>query len=304
MSIIRTRNTLKAGIILEPIKRETWVPVNYLTVTADKGFFISTEGRVAKLHLGPHPYSGAPKATMLSVGIYDSASGPIVVFKDGSEKRITLKKLFINAFLGKSFIDNPFITKKYFSSPETTKINLNAMRGASPTFLYNRYRIMDEDYWYANYVGELRVWPVVLGDPVVRISKMHRAYIRKEIDFCPSYYGEFIDSTGLFWRQLTARDIAVEENYWISAVGIIIQAYPGVDISSEGIQLGVNCKLIPERVIGGSLAVQLKNISGKLANRSPRKLTYNTFVEPEYQGRIGILEPVGCHPTHLLTRVE
>lgn len=304
MKIIRTANTLKAGKVLKPIKDETWVPIHFDTVPADRGFFISTEGRVAKLHVGPHPYSGTSKAIMLSVGIYDTASGPIVVFKDGPEKRALLKKLFINAFLGKSFMENPFITKKYFSNPATTKINIRALRGTSEAFLYNRYRILDNDYWYANYVGELRVWPVVLGDVTARISRMHIKYIRKEVNFCPTSYDEFIDGTGLFWRPLVARDIAEEENYWISAVGTIVKVYPEINVMSAGIQLGINCKLVPEKKIGGSTAVQLVSVTNRIVNRSPRKLVFNTFVEPEYSGRVGILDSVGCHPTHLLTHAD
>lgn len=308
------RKQFKAGEILVPRPNEVWAPINIPEVPATCGFFISTEGRVAKLHVAPNPYNQTIWVALFSIPIYrGNKQSPLVEFplQDANgtsfRRRMTLLKLFVKTFLGENFLQAEVLAnRKFLRDPDD--ISLKTLGGPNMQYLYRRYKILDAETWLINANGKYKIWPTVLGDASEPISGVHQKLLNRSAVFCDPAGKEYIDGCGLTWRPIIGNGVSEIDSYWISATGIVVQ-FPGVldgpdDVSGVPVQPGVNCKLI--QPCGKDLAsVMLKNSSGDYVNRSIRRLVYNIFIDPTFKGRLGVLfEDGGIGGTHSLYEIN
>ena len=292
-------STSKAGqrTVMQPIPGEVWVPVDFDVIKPTEGYFISTMGRVAKLHAGPNPYSGEPWVAMLGATIVQGIAGLVVQFeyrKNGikQKKRYMLTPVFAKCFIGTRFEE---IVKEFCKRvPKDSAPNISYLENAPKGVLVRKENILDPAYWPENPERPYNIWPYPLGDPTADISEEHKKYRDQKSLFCTPVRGEFRDATGLVWRPVILPDVSELESYWISATGVIVQ-YPGPmsgpnSATDNAVQIGVNCKMIsPLQSANGVL--YLKNTQGAYSLKSLRKLVYNIFVDPDYEGQIQTVLP-------------
>lgn len=287
-------NTSKAGqrTILQPIPGEVWVPIEFDLIKPEDGYFISTLGRVAKLHVGPNPYGGVPWVAMLGVMIIQGNSGLVAQFeirKNGAQckKRYMLTPLFASCFIGNRFVE---IVREFSRSvPKDMAPNISFLGRVPNSILIKKENILDEAFWPENSERPYNIWPYVLSDPSVPISEAHKKYRDQKSLFCTAPRGEFIEANDLVWRPIILPDVSELESYWISATGIVVQ-YPNAmsgpnSMKDKAVRVGVDCKMIsPLQSANGVL--YLKNTQGTYSLKSLRKLVYNVFIDPDYSGKV------------------
>lgn len=292
-------STSKAGQrpVLQPIPGEVWVPIDFELIKPTDGYFISTMGRVAKLHAGPNPYSGEAWVVMLGATIVQGEAGLVVQFdhrRDGIryKKRYMLTPLFARCFIGSEFEE---VIKEFCKKvPKDSAPNISYLGNIPKRTLIRKENILDEAFWPANPDRPYNIWPYPLGEPTAEICEAHRKYRDQKSLFCNPIRGEFRDATGLVWRPIILQDVSEVSSYWISATGVIVQ-YPESmsgpnSMTDTAVQVGVNCKMVsPLQSANGVL--YLKNTQGTYSLKSLKKLVYNIFIDPEYDGQIQTVLP-------------
>lgn len=278
--------------VLQPIPQEVWVPIDFELIKPEDGYFISTHGRVAKLHVGPNPYGGAPWAAMIGVMVLQGNSGMVAQFeirKDGVlyKKRYMLTPLFAHCFIGDRFVE---IVREFCKKvPKDTVPDVQFLGKIPNSTLIKKEGILDAISWSKDPEKPYNIWNHVLGDPGATVSEAHLKYRDCKTLFCPARKGEFIEANGLVWRPVVLEDVSEIESYWISATGIVVQ-YPNAmsgpnSMKADAVRVGVDCKMIsPLQSANGVL--YLKNTQGTYSLKSLRKLVYNVFIDPEYDGKV------------------
>lgn len=282
--------------ILDPIKDEIWIPVNYEIIKPEDGYFISTLGRVAKLHVGPNPYGGDPWVAMLGAMVVRGSAGLVVQFdlkRTGVSrvKKYMLTPLFASCFLGSRF---EAIIKEFCKNvPKDCTPNLTYFNALPKSVLFKKENILDEAFWHAS-TDKYHIWPHVLGELNTPVSPAHLKYRNGNRLFCNAPRGEFQEANELVWRPIILPDVSELESYWISATGTVVQfaeAMSGPNSMEDiAVQVGVTCKMIsPLQSANG--VIFLKNTQGSYSLKSLRKLVYNVFIDPDYDGKVQTVLP-------------
>ncbi|MGL5188060.1 MAG: hypothetical protein ACRC7S_00215 [Cetobacterium sp.] len=290
------RSIKKINVTYSPREHEVWIPVDMEGVDATEGYFISSEGRVARLHIAPNPYTQAPWIALIPVEPLKGAGGWLVEFtlESGSKKRAMLSTIFIRCFLGEGFLQD---TRSFLKSDvhlQPSEINLRNFGSNSKLELHRRYNIMDEEYWVLNRSCGFKIWAEVLGYPTRPIALSHRQLNARACCFYPTSMEEFTDPSGVTWRPIIDEksNITELECYWISSLGVVVQFSEDIGGPSEllgvPVHIGINCTQLGVRPMGSgeSNYVVLRNAGGDLLNKSLRKLVYNVFIDPHYDGKV------------------
>lgn len=309
--------SFKINQLLEPIEGEIWVPINGSGIESVDGYFISTEGRVAKLHVGLDPYNFETIPYMLSAGFYKGASGLLVeIIKGiGIRKRAMITTLFFDNFLGPDY----FLSKKstkvvpiisenvkvpiYLKDP--TNVHIKDFMKYSQALFFQK-DIMNENYYKQD--DTFKIFPYALNNPHAGLCNAHNILLQGGLKKCPPQGSEYVDGSGITWRSIITSNVSDAEGYWISTLGNIVQ-FPGFFGSpvtnDKGVLIGVNClQVYPEsnKLIGNrGPVVALKSSSGFLTHHYIRDLVYKTFIDPTNNRLVNcvIKEPFDCQLNHL-----
>lgn len=286
----------KLGTSYPPREHEIWIPVHMDDVPATEGYFISTEGRVAKMHVGPNPYNQSPWIALLPMVPLKGTGGPVIEFtlSSGVRKRAMLVTVFVTCFLGEGFLDDIKSDLRGKDKNNDSFITLKNLGVASKMAFHRRYNIADPEYWVLNRYCGYKIWPSVLGYRNKPISEVHKRVLARENLCCPPKIEEFVDALGVSWRPYISEEsyITEMEGYWISSLGTVVQFNDGLDGPSEltgtTVQIGINCMQLAERPAGRgtSTFMTLKNCAGDTVNKSLRKMVYQTFIDPHYNGTV------------------
>jgi hypothetical protein len=296
-----------AGDIVESYSDEIWAPVHCPECPSVEGIFISTLGRMAKMYVGPSPYSGKGAATFISIrtetNVKKSGRDIVAIVPIGSgTRKISLTNIYRNAF-----IISTHMRDRIPSVQQVERIGLEEMTPAGIIPIYQQYGILDSSMWNnRNDTSKHKILSSVPGRPIEPLSEPHEKLITGAGAFCETFDGQYVDASGLFWRPIVMDDISPLAGYWISAVGDVVKLDTPLNHPSSKypIQRDVNCRLIHPQTSKGC-NVGLKKSDGVYRSYSTRRLVYQIFIDPMHRGVIKcIFKKYESSATHLITKTD